>query len=68
MPEFEFISEHILRLELPWKVAGPFTVPVAVWLVRDRDGWSLVDSGPPETADQVVAAAARAPNRQGRGR
>ncbi len=65
MPEFEFISEHILRLELPWKVAGPITVPVAVWLVRERDGWSLVDSGPPQTADQLVAAVARATNGQG---
>ncbi len=65
MPEFEFISEHILRLELAWKVVGPITTPVAAWLVRDREGWSLVDSGPPETADQVVAAVARATNGQG---
>ena len=68
MPEFDTISENIFRLELPWRLFGLVTIPVAVWLIREREGWTLVDSGPPETADQVVAAVARTTNGRGPGR
>jgi len=33
--------------------------------VRERDGWTLVDSGPPEAADQLVSALARATSGRG---
>ncbi len=65
MPDFEPISEHISRLEVPWRVFGLATYPVAIWLVRERDGWALVDSGPPEAADQLMAAVARATGGRG---
>jgi glyoxylase-like metal-dependent hydrolase (beta-lactamase superfamily II) len=65
MFEFRPISAHIYRLELPWRVYGLVNIPVAVWMVRVGDRWTLVDSGPPETADNVVSAVARAT--QGRG-
>jgi glyoxylase-like metal-dependent hydrolase (beta-lactamase superfamily II) len=65
MLDFDPVSEHISRLELPWRVFGLLTFPVAVWLVRHGDGWTLIDTGPPELADQTVAAVARAT--QGRG-
>lgn len=65
MPDFQAVSDHISRLEVPWRVFGPVAIPTAVWLVRERDGWTLVDAGPPESADQVVAAVARATNGQG---
>jgi glyoxylase-like metal-dependent hydrolase (beta-lactamase superfamily II) len=65
MLEFQPVTEHILRLELAWRLFGPITVPVAVWLVRSGEGWTLVDSGPPQTADQLVSALVRAT--QGKG-
>ncbi len=65
MPDFELVSDHISRLELPWRLFRVATIPVAVWLVRERDGWTLVDSGPPEAADQLVAALARATSGRG---
>jgi glyoxylase-like metal-dependent hydrolase (beta-lactamase superfamily II) len=65
MAEFEPVSEHISRLEVTWHVFGPITVPVSMWLVREHNGWTLVDSGPPEAADQLVAAIARATGGQG---
>ena len=65
MLDFENISEHISRLEVTWRVFGVVNVPVAVWLIRDGERWTLVDSGPPETADHVVSAVARATNGRG---
>src|SRR3990170_3052095 len=65
MSDFEPVSEHISRLEVPWRVFGLATYPVAIWLVRERDGWALVDSGPPEAADQLMAAVARATSGRG---
>ena len=38
---------------------------VCVWLIRVGDRWTLVDSGPPEGADTVVAAVARATHGRG---
>ncbi len=60
MLEFKPITEHILRLELRFRVLGPIGVPVAVWLLRTEDGWTLIDTGPPETADQLLSAVVRA--------
>jgi glyoxylase-like metal-dependent hydrolase (beta-lactamase superfamily II) len=57
---FEPVTEHIFRIELSFKLLGRFSIPVAVWLIRYGDDWILVDSGPPETADQLVSAIARA--------
>lgn len=65
MPDFQELTEHIHRLELPFRVIGPFKVPVAVWLVLSEEGWTLIDSGPPETADQLVSAIARATGGRG---
>jgi glyoxylase-like metal-dependent hydrolase (beta-lactamase superfamily II) len=57
--DFEPVSEHIFRLELSFKLLGPFRLPVAVWLVRVEADWILIDSGPPESADRLVSALAR---------
>ena len=56
MAAFEQVTDHIHRLELPFPVFGPIVVPVAVWLVAHPDGWTLVDSGPPEAANEMVLA------------
>lgn len=63
--EFERISEHIYRMEVPYHVIGPIRFPVALWLVRDPSGWTLVDCGPPDTVDLVIPAIARATRGQG---
>lgn len=65
MLEFKPISEHILRLELRVRLLGPISAPVAVWLVRTPEGWTLIDTGPPESADQLVSAVVRATGGQG---
>lgn len=65
MSDFEPVSDHILRLELPWRILGLVTVPVAVWLIRERESWTLVDSGSPQSADLVVSAVAKATNGRG---
>lgn len=65
LSEFERISEHIYRLELTAPILNIFSFPVAVWLVRAEEGWTLVDAGTPETADQVVAAITRTTGGQG---
>ncbi len=65
MLDFEAVSEHISRLEVSWHVYGVIPIPVAMWLVRIGDRWTLVDCGPPETAERVVAAVARATDGHG---
>lgn len=65
MLEFQPVTDHILRLELRFNFLGPIGVPVAVWLLRTAEGWTLVDTGPPETADQLVSALVRATGGQG---
>lgn len=65
MADFQPVSEHVYRLELPWRFLGVLTLPVSVWLVREREGWTLVDAGPPATADQVVSAVARTTSGRG---
>ena len=53
---FERITEHIYRLEVPFRVLGPVNVPVCAWLIDHDQGWSLIDAGPPDSADTLVAA------------
>ncbi|HSB90676.1 MAG TPA: MBL fold metallo-hydrolase [Anaerolineales bacterium] len=56
MAGFELVTDHIYRMEVPFEVFGGIVVPVAFWLVV-RDGeWTLIDSGPPGAADELVAA------------
>lgn len=64
MPAFQPVTRSISRLELQWRL-GPFRVPVAVWLIRAEGDFVLVDSGPPQAADEVVSAVAQAT--EGRG-
>ncbi len=52
---FERLTEHIYRAEVPFRVLGPLSVPVSMWMIDHGDGWSLVDAGPPEAADLLVA-------------
>ena len=56
---FQQISNNIWRLEIKYKVLGLLSLPVSIWLVRTGSDWALIDTGPPETGDQVVAAIAR---------
>jgi glyoxylase-like metal-dependent hydrolase (beta-lactamase superfamily II) len=53
---FRPVTQNIFRMEFEIDVAGLMTLPVNIWLVRAADGWTLIDSGPPQTGDQVVAA------------
>jgi glyoxylase-like metal-dependent hydrolase (beta-lactamase superfamily II) len=64
MADFHSVTTHISRLELSWNIAF-IRFPVAIWLVRTESGFVLVDSGPPASADQVVAAVARATGGRG---
>lgn len=64
MPEFQRVTKSISRLDLRWRL-GPFRLPVAVWLIRAEGEFVLVDSGPRQTADEVVSAVAQAT--EGRG-
>jgi glyoxylase-like metal-dependent hydrolase (beta-lactamase superfamily II) len=65
MPEFEAVTGHIRRLELPWRFSRLLSLPVAVWLVHDGEHATLIDTGPPDTADLVVAAVAQATGGKG---
>ena len=63
--DFERVSEHIFRMEITYQAAGPIRFPVALWLIQGDQGWTLIDSGPPDSDDVVVAAIARATRGQG---
>lgn len=65
MSEFQLVTENIARLELPFKVADLFSATVAVWLVRGQEGFVLIDSGPPQTAGDMVEAVSEATNGKG---
>ena len=56
MAGFERVTDHIYRMEVPFQVLGPVEVPVALWLVSHDEGWTLIDSGPPESADELIAS------------
>ena len=60
MLEFHLITDHIARLELTFKYAQIVKFQVAVWLVRSREGFALIDCGPPETAGEMVEAVSEA--------
>ncbi|MGB2895849.1 MAG: MBL fold metallo-hydrolase [Anaerolineales bacterium] len=59
------VSNSIWRLEIKYKVLGLLSLPVSVWLVRSGADWTLIDTGPPESGDQVVAAIAKVTEYQG---
>ena len=54
--DFERVTEHIQRLEVPYAPLGLLSLPVAVYLVRDRHGWTLIDTGPSDKSEEVIAA------------
>lgn len=60
MEDFERISDHILRLELEWDLWGLVMIPVSVWLVRGDRSWTLIDTGPPQSAEALLSAVSRA--------
>ena len=61
VPDFRPVTPHIWRLNLIWDLKIPFypPIPVAVWLVKDGEEWTLIDAGPPQFAAAVPGAAAR---------
>ena len=58
MPDFRPITPHIWRLTLNWNLIPLLPIPVAVWLVKDGEAWTLIDAGIPEHAATVADAAA----------
>lgn len=54
--KFERVSEHVSRLELPWRLYGILNIPVAIYLVREGDTFNLIDTGVPDSADYLVRA------------
>jgi glyoxylase-like metal-dependent hydrolase (beta-lactamase superfamily II) len=63
--DFERVTDHIFRMEVSLFSAGPFRYSVALWLIQSEQGWTLIDSGPPDSSDVVVTAIARATRGQG---
>jgi glyoxylase-like metal-dependent hydrolase (beta-lactamase superfamily II) len=61
MLEFRPITPHIWRLNLGWDLRIPFypPIPVAVWLVKEGEEWTIIDAGTPEAAATVADAVAR---------
>jgi glyoxylase-like metal-dependent hydrolase (beta-lactamase superfamily II) len=45
----QILDRRLHQLTLHWLCA-----PVAVWLVRDEEGWSLVDTGPPRYGPRIA--------------
>ncbi|OGO17781.1 MAG: hypothetical protein A2Z14_06925 [Chloroflexi bacterium RBG_16_48_8] len=65
MSEFQIVTENIARLELQYKMADLISIAVAVWLVRGKEGFVLIDSGPPKTAGDMVEAVSEATGGRG---
>jgi len=65
MSEFQIVTENIARLELKYKMADLFSLSVAVWLVRGKEGFVLIDSGPPKTSGELVEAVSDATHGRG---
>lgn len=65
MSEFQLITENIARLELKAKIAELFSATVTVWLVKGQEGFVLIDTGPPQTAGDMVEAVAEATDGKG---
>ena len=55
MTEFSFapVTPHIFKLDLPMYLGFG---RVGVWLVREDDGWTLVDTGSPHDTRRVLSA------------
>lgn len=64
MAEFQPVTEHIWRGELHYRL-GPLGFSVVTYLIRVGESFVLVDTGPTSTADELVAAVARATEGQG---
>lgn len=65
MPDFEFVTDNILRLKVQAFSLGPFAIPVCVWLVREGDHWVLIDSGTAGTSQYILNAIRRITGDQG---
>nr|CAG4708170.1 unnamed protein product [Naegleria fowleri] len=63
--EFEKVTEHIYRLNIPYAIADKFlpkfTIPVSVFLVHDsaQSRYSLIDVGPPGYEEMVMKGLAK---------
>jgi glyoxylase-like metal-dependent hydrolase (beta-lactamase superfamily II) len=65
MFEFQLVTDNIARLQLEFKVADLISSSVAVWLVRTPEGFVQIDSGPPQTAGDMVEAVSEATHGKG---
>ena len=65
MSEFQLVTDNIARLELKTKIADLVSTTVTAWLVRGEDGFVLIDTGPPQTAGDMVEAVADATGGKG---
>jgi glyoxylase-like metal-dependent hydrolase (beta-lactamase superfamily II) len=65
MSEFQLLTDNIARVALETKVADLFPTTVAAWLVRGEEGFVLIDTGPPQTAGEMVDAVADATGGKG---
>jgi glyoxylase-like metal-dependent hydrolase (beta-lactamase superfamily II) len=61
LPQFRPITPHIWRLTLPWHLRIPLLppIPVAVWLVKEGEDWTVVDAAHPDHAAIVPKAVGR---------
>jgi glyoxylase-like metal-dependent hydrolase (beta-lactamase superfamily II) len=61
VPQFQPVTPHIWRLSLPWHLRLPLVppIPVAVWLVKAGQDWTIVDAAHPSHAAIVPKAAGR---------
>jgi len=62
---FRRLTDTIARVELVYRAFDLFPMPVAVWLVYTAAGFILIDTGPPETAQELIAAVEEATDGQG---
>ena len=61
VPRFHPITPHIWRLNLSWHLRLPLfpPIPVAVWLVKEGEDWTVVDTAHPDHAAIVAKAVGR---------
>jgi glyoxylase-like metal-dependent hydrolase (beta-lactamase superfamily II) len=65
MSEFQLVTNNIARIQLQTKLADLIPTSVAAWLVRGDEGFVLIDTGPPQTAGDIVDAVADATDGKG---